>query len=469
MKSLPIFLDLKGRTALLVGGGAAALPKARLLRAAGATLRIVAEAPSEEFRAWAADQRIALAVRPFQERDLDGARIVIAAASDDETRAAVEAASSRQLPINVVDRPELSSFLMPAIIDRDDVVVAVSTHGSAPVLARRLRRTLEALLPARLGPLAAFARRYRSALMAAVTDPTARRRFWEGFFDGPIARDILAGEETKAGAQMLAEINAPGWRRAPRGRVALVGAGPGDPELLTLKALRLLQDAEVVVYDKLIGPEILDYARRDAERIYVGKAPGRHSHGQAEINEILLREARAGKRVVRLKGGDPFVFGRGGEELEQLLRNGIEVELVPGITAATGCAAVAGIPLTHRDHASAVTFVSGQGKDGAPDLDWAALATSRHTLAVYMGVASSERLSQELIAHGRDPETPVAVIERGSLPEERKVFGALRGLGGLIAAEKVEAPALIVIGEVVRLAAEAPPGATGALPLAAAE
>ena len=469
MKSLPIFLDLKGRTALLVGGGAAALPKARLLRAAGATLRIVAEAPSEEFRAWAADQRIALAVRPFQERDLDGARIVIAAASDEETRAAFEAASSRQLPINVVDRPELSSFLMPAIIDRDDVVVAVSTHGSAPVLARRLRRTLEALLPARLGPLAAFARRYRSALTAAVTDPTARRRFWEGFFDGPIARDILAGEETKAGAQMLAEINAPGWRRAPRGRVALVGAGPGDPELLTLKALRLLQDAEVVVYDKLVGPEILDYARRDAERIYVGKAPGRHSHGQAEINEILLREARAGKRVVRLKGGDPFVFGRGGEELEQLLRNGIEVELVPGITAATGCAAVAGIPLTHRDHASAVTFVSGQGKDGAPDLDWAALAISRHTLAVYMGVASSERLSAELIAHGRDPETPVAVIERGSLPEERKVFGTLQGLGALIAAEKVEAPALIVIGEVVRLAAEAPQVAPGTLPLAAAE
>jgi len=469
MKSLPIFLDLKGRTALLVGGGAAALPKARLLRAAGAELRIVAGDPDDDFRSWAADQRIALTERPFQESDLDGARLVIATASDDECRAAVEAATKRQLPVNVVDRPELSSFLMPAIVDRDDVVVAISTHGSAPVLARRLRRTLEALLPARLGPLAAFARRYRVALAAAVTDPTARRRFWEGFFDGPIARDLLAGDDAKAGARMLAEINAPGRRRAPRGRVALVGAGPGDPELLTLKALRLLQDAEVVVYDKLVGPEILDYARRDAERIYVGKAPGRHSHGQAEINEILLREARAGKRVVRLKGGDPFVFGRGGEELERLLRHGIEVELVPGITAATGCAAVAGIPLTHRDHASAVTFVSGQGKDGAPDLDWAALAASRHTLAVYMGVASSERLSQELIAHGRAAETPVAVIERGSLPAERKVFGTLQGLGTLIAAEQIEAPALIVIGEVVRLAAEAPRGADEDLPLAAAE
>ncbi len=470
MKSLPIFLDLKGRTALLVGAGAAALPKARLLTAAGAELRIVAEAPGEAFQTWAAEQRIALEERPFRESDLDGARLVIAAASDDETRAVVEAATARQIPINVVDRPELSSFLMPAIVDREDVVVAISTHGSAPVLARRLRRMLEALLPARLGPLAAFARRYRGAVAAAVTDPVARRHFWETFFDGPIARDLLTGDDGQPGARMLAEINAPaGWHRAPRGRVALVGAGPGDPELLTLKALRLLQDAEVVVYDKLVGPEILDYARRDAERIHVGKAPGRHSHGQAEINEILLREARAGKRVVRLKGGDPFVFGRGGEELERLLRHGIEVELVPGITAATGCAAVAGIPLTHRDHASAVTFVSGQGKDGAPDLDWAALASSRHTLAVYMGVASSERLSRELIAHGRAPETPVAVIERGSLPEQRKVFGTLRGLGALIADDKIEAPALIVIGEVVRLAAAAPQGAADKLPLAAAE
>ena len=469
MKSLPIFVDLRGQDALLVGGGAEALPKARLLRAAGAALRIVAEAPDDAFRSWADAEGIAVAERPFRDGDLDGARLVIAAAAEDQIRAVVAAATARQLPVNVVDRPELSSFLMPAIVDRDDVVVAISTHGSAPVLARRLRRTLESLLPARLGPLAAFARRYRGALAAAVTDSTARRRFWEAFFDGPIARDLLAGNDARAGARMLAEINAPGWRRAPRGRVALVGAGPGDPELLTLKALRLLQDAEVVVYDKLVGPEILDYARRDAERIYVGKAPGRHSHGQGEINEILLREARAGKRVVRLKGGDPFVFGRGGEELEGLLRHSIEVELVPGITAATGCAAVAGIPLTHRDHASAVTFVSGQGKDGAPELDWAALATSRHTLAVYMGVASSARLSHELIAHGRDPETPVAVIERGSLPEERKVFGNLRGLGALIDDEKIEAPALIVIGEVVRLAAEAPRDLAGDLALAAAE
>ena len=469
MKSLPIFVDLKGRTALLVGGGAMALSKARLLRAAGADLRIVAQKPDPEFRAWASEQRIALAERPFREGDLEGARIVIAAGPDDICRTVAEAAATRQVPVNVVDRPDLSSFLMPAIVDRDDVVVAISTHGSAPVLARRLRRTLEALLPARLGPLAAFARRYRGAVAAAVSDPSARRRFWEAFFDGPIARDLLAGEDAEAGARMLTEINAPGWRRAPRGRVALVGAGPGDPELLTLKALRLLQDAEVVVYDKLVGPEILDYARRDAERIYVGKAPGRHSHSQAEINEILLREARAGKRVVRLKGGDPFVFGRGGEEVERLLRHGIEVELVPGITAATGCAAVAGIPLTHRDHASAVTFVSGQGKAGTPDLDWAALAASRHTLAIYMGVASSNKLSRELIAHGRDPGTPVAVIERGSLPEERKVFGTLGGLGALIAEEEIEAPALIVIGEVVRLAAEAPQKAAAELALAAAE
>ena len=479
MKSLPIFLDLKGRTALLVGGGAAALPKARLLYAVGAKLRIVAEAPEAAFRAWAEERRIALAERRFQDDDLDGARVAIAAASDQENRAVAEAAVARQLPVNVVDQPELSSFLMPAIIDREDVVVAISTHGSAPVLARRLRRSIEALLPAGLGRLAAFARRHRSALAAAVTDPRARRRFWEGFFDGAIARDLLAGRTEGVPARMLAEINATGRRSVHRGRVALVGAGPGDPELLTLKALRLLQDADVIVHDKLVGPEVLGYARRDAERIYVGKAAGHHHRSQAEINGILLREARAGKRVVRLKGGDPFVFGRGGEELEHLTQHGIEVELVPGITAATGCAAVAGIPLTHRDHASAVTFLSGQGKSeggkanedktGEPDLDWASLARSRHTLAVYMGVASSETLSEKLIAHGLDPATPVAVVERGSLPGERCVFGTLAGLAELIAAEEVRAPALIVIGEVVGLAAGKRQPRPLAAPLAAAE
>jgi uroporphyrin-III C-methyltransferase len=259
----------------------------------------------------------------------------------------------------------------------------------------------------------------------------------------------------------LPEIEA-GW-------VWLAGAGPGDPGLLTLQALQGLRSAEVVVYDALVGEEILGLAGPGTLLEYAGKRGGKPSPKQTDISRRLIQLAREGRRVLRLKGGDPFVFGRGGEELERLLRHGIEVELVPGITAATGCAAVAGIPLTHRDHASAVTFVSGQGKEGAPDLDWAALAASRHTLAVYMGVAGSERLSEELIAHGRDPETPVAVIERGSLPEERKVFGTLQGLGTLIAAEQIEAPALIVIGEVVRLAAEAPRGTDEDLPLAAAE
>ncbi len=471
MKTLPIFLDLQGQRSLLVGGGATALPKARLLLAAGADLHVVARDADAELRGWAGEGRIHLSERSFRASDLEGVRLAIAAASEPENLALAEAAAARQIPVNVVDRPELSNFLMPAIVDRDDVVVAISTHGSAPVLARRLRRTIEALLPVRLGRLAAFARRYRGALAAAVTGGVARRRFWESFFDGAIAKDILSGRGEDAPARMLAEINAPSWAHAPRGRVALVGAGPGDPELLTLKALRLLQDADVIVHDKLVGPEVLDYARRDAERIYVGKAPGRHSHTQEEINEILLREARAGKRVLRLKGGDPFVFGRGGEELEELTAQGIEVEVVPGITAATGCAAVAGIPLTHRDHASAVTFLSGQGKAGSetgePDLDWAGLARSRHTLAVYMGVASSETLSSRLIAHGLDPATPVAVVERGSLPGERRVFGRLDGLAELIAAEGICAPALIVIGEVVRLAAEAETPA--ALPLAAAE
>ena len=453
MKAFPIFLRLDGRPVLLVGSGPAATAKARLLLAARARLTVIAADPCEDLVTWAQEDRLRLEHRPFKATDCDKAAVVIAASGlPDLDRRVAEAAGARSLPVNVVDNPDLSSFIVPAIIDRGDVVVGISTNGSAPVLARRLRRAIETLLPRRVGSLAAFARRYRKAVEAAVETGPDRRAFWEGFFDGPIARRVLAGDETGAHADMISALNRQTTCQGRPGKVAIVGAGPGDPELLTLRAFRLLQDADTLVYDNLVGPEVLDLARRDAELLFVGKAPGQHSHSQAEINDLLYRLAAEGQRVVRLKGGDPFVFGRGGEEVEHLVERGIEVELVPGITAATGCAAAVGLPLTHRDHASAVTFVSGHGKAGEPDVDWQALARSRQTLVVYMGVAASQRIAQRLIENGLDPATPVAIVERGTLPDQRTIFGTIESLSDLVAAHGVKPPALFVIGDVVRLA-----------------
>jgi uroporphyrin-III C-methyltransferase/precorrin-2 dehydrogenase/sirohydrochlorin ferrochelatase len=354
------------------------------------------------------------------------------------------------MPVNVVDRPDLSSFIMPAIVERDPVVIGISTGGAAPLLARRIRATIEALLPARLGRLVRFAESFRGSVQATIPDARARLRFWERFFEGPLAGAVLAGDESTAREQMLSLVNRPQAAPRPAGVVHIVGAGPGDPDLLTLRALRLMQQADVVVYDKLVGPEILDYARRDAERIYVGKSKGNHARTQDQINELLVVHARTGKRVLRLKGGDPFIFGRGGEEREHLRRAGVRVEVVPGITAATGCAAATGIPLTHRDHAAAATFVTGHGRNGEPDLDWAALARIRHTLVIYMGVSTAGRTAARLIEHGMAPDTPVAVVENGTLESQKTAIGTLAHLGALVAEHGIAGPAIIVVGEVVR-------------------
>jgi uroporphyrin-III C-methyltransferase/precorrin-2 dehydrogenase/sirohydrochlorin ferrochelatase len=303
------------------------------------------------------------------------------------------------------------------------------------------------MLPARLGELARFAERFRPSV-AAVIPPAGRRAFWERFFDGPVSAQMLAGAGAAAREAMLGLINM--RRPEAAGAVAIVGAGPGDPDLLTLRALRLLQEADVIVHDRLVGPGILDLARRDAERIHVGKARGNHSLSQAGINALLAERARAGQRVVRLKGGDPFVFGRGGEEVEHLRREGIAVEVVPGITAATGCAAAAGLPLTHRDVAQSLTLVTAHGRDGEPQLDWQALAGRNQTLVIYMGVAVAERIAARLIEHGRTASTPVAIIENGTLPTQRVVTGTLRDLGALVSGRGIEGPAAIVVGEVVR-------------------
>ena len=456
MNYFPAFLDLNEVPCLVVGGGDRAAKKARLLLKAGAKVTVVAPRAGAEVVGLSGELRLQLVRRGFVAGDVLGRAAVISATGLSEVDARVaEAARNAGVQINVVDRPDLSSFIVPAIVDREPVVIGISSGGTSPLLARRVRARIEALLPARLGRLARFAESFRTAVKAVIPDAGARRRFWEGLIDGPVAAEVLAGREAAARERMLALVNRPDARRPPEGMVHIVGAGPGDPDLLTLKALRLLEQADVVVHDRLIGPDILDYARRDAERIYVGKARGSHARTQDQINTLLVGLSRAGKRVLRLKGGDPFVFGRGGEELDHLRRHGIHAEAVPGITAATGCAAAVGIPLTHRDHASAVTLVTGHGQSGEPEVDWAALAVSRHTLVIYMGVSAAGRIAARLIAHGLAPGTPAAVVENGTLDTQKTVTGTLGELAAMIRDNGIEGPAVLVIGDVVAGASRA--------------
>ena len=458
MRYYPTFFDLRGRPALLVGGGETAARKLRLLRKAGAEITLVASVVTPEIADLAEAGDIVWHERAFDERDLEGIALVHAASDDNEAdRAVAQAASARGLPVNVVDDPEASSFIMPAIVDRDPIVIGISSGGTAPVLARRVRESIERLLPARLGRLARFAERFRGAVKATQT-PAAQRGFWERVFDGPIARQVLAGDEHGAREAMISLINRqPANDEKPQtGAVHIVGAGPGDPDLLTLKALRLIQDADVILYDKLVGPEIVELARRDAERVYVGKTKGNHSLPQEEINALIAEHAEAGRRVVRLKGGDPFVFGRGGEELLSLRERGIEAEVVPGITAAAACAAASGIPLTHRGLARGVSLVTGHAEDGEPDFDWPALADGRQTLAVYMGVSTAGSVMRRLLEAGAEPWRPVAVIEKGTRPDQRVLTGTLEGLEDLVRDRAVEGPAMIIVGEVAALAATQP-------------
>ncbi|WP_044562838.1 siroheme synthase CysG [Azospirillum sp. B4] len=455
--AFPLFLTLTGQTALIVGGGELALRKARLVAgpdAGGRGARLVVVAPEvhPDLAALAAEVRL----RPFTANDLDGATLVFAAGEDEEEAARVAAlARDRGLLVNVPDRPAQSTFIMPAIVDRGPITVAISTGGTSPVLARRLRARIEAALEPGLGRLATFLDGFRAAVRAVKSDETARRRFWERVIDGPVAQRFLAGDEAGARDQLVKVLNTSD-DAAEGGSVALVGAGPGDPDLLTLRALRVLQNADVVVHDKLVDDRILDYVRRDARRVYVGKSKSCHTVSQDEINALLVREARAGHRVVRLKGGDPFVFGRGGEEMVVLRAAGVAVELVPGITAAAGCAAATGIPLTHRGLAQGITLVTAHGAAGTqggsaePALDWTALARLDHTLAIYMGLSKAGLVAERLIAAGKAPTTPAALVENGTRPDQALVVGTLAGLADLAAGRA--GPALILVGEVVTLA-----------------
>ncbi len=448
LRYFPAFLDLAGRPVLVVGGGAVAARKVRLLRGAGARVTVVSKRLCEELADLAREPDIAVIQRGFAAGDVLGKTLAVAATDEPEVnRRVAEAGETAGVPVNVVDDAALSTFIFPAIVQRGDVVVAISSSGAAPVLARRLRARIEEILPQGLGALARFARRLRESVRRRVADPARRLRIWEEAIEGPVAEAVFAGREAEAVAHLERLIDG----SARPGSVAIVGAGPGDPDLLTVKALRLIQRADVIVHDKLVSPDALGHARRDALLIYAGKSRGNHTMPQEEINLLLAHHARQGRRVVRLKGGDPFIFGRGGEELAHLRRHGIPVEVVPGVTAASACAAAASVPLTHRGSAEAVVLVTGQGTAGAPRIDWSALARLDQTIAVYMGVAAAPRIAADLIEGGLDPSTPVALVENASLRTERTLFGTLSSLAALVAEHKVEGPAVILIGAVAAL------------------
>ena len=452
MNYFPVFFDLKGQNVLVVGGGDVALRKISLLERSGAVITLVAPEIVPELRQRGAAGHLKVKAREFVPSDLDGARLVIVATSRRAiNRWIAKLSDARAIPVNVVDDREASRFIIPAIVDRDPVLVAVSTGGTSPVLARRLRERLEASIPKRMGDLALWLRGLRRTSMARLRDTKERRRFFETIVDGPAARRFIDGDSQ--GALRIAQRLLSRTATAPRasGEVTLVGAGPGDPELLTLKALRALQDADVIFHDRLVSEAILDFARRDATRICVGKSAGGIGTTQSEINHLLIRHATEGKRVVRLKGGDPFIFGRGGEELEALALAQIDFSVVPGVTAASGCAAYAGIPLTHREYAHSVSFVTGHADENGKQPDWRALAFPGATAVFYMGLARLDHIVSKLLEHGAAVTLPAAIVARGTLPNQRIIAATLGTILDAASRAALESPALLVVGEVVAL------------------
>jgi uroporphyrin-III C-methyltransferase/precorrin-2 dehydrogenase/sirohydrochlorin ferrochelatase len=446
MRFLPLFFDLGKGPVILVGTGKEALAKLRILKAAGAQIRwyVLARDDVDDGDAQDVDLRIGLPA----EEDFLGVIALVASAGTEFDEQLAARARAMNVPVNIVDRPDLSTFIFPSIVDRGDVVVAIGTGGTSPVLARRLREKIEQLLPERIGEFAGLMGRYRERLHALRHRGFSTRHFWERVIDGPIGALFLAGRTAKAEAALIIEIERAG-QEAPRpGQVQIVGAGPGDPDLLTLKAFHALQSADIVLTDDLVSSEILGRVRRDAEIVHVGKRKGHIGIGQDAINRRLIAEAKAGRYVVRLKGGDPFIFGRGGEEREALEAEGIAVTVVPGITAALGCAAEAGVPLTFRKEATRLSIVTANTADGADKIDWTGLADRTTTVAIYMGLTAAASVRNGLVSAGRDPQTPVAVLARGTRPDSRSLTGTLSQLPAL-AAGAGEGPALIVVGDVV--------------------
>lgn len=450
MDFLPLFTDLHNKPCLLVGGGQVALRKARLLCKSGGQLRVVAHDISVELESLCAEHGGECLVADYSEALLSDVFLVVAATDDAALNARVSAdCHARHIPVNVVDSPELCSVILPAIIDRSPLVIAVSSGGKSPVLARLMRTKLESSIPAAYGRLATLFGAYRERVKAKIASIDDRRYFWENTLEGPIAEMVFAGKERQAEEELAALID--GAALDERGEVFLIGAGPGDPDLMTFKALRLLQRADVVLYDRLVAPEIVDMCRKDAERVYVGKARSNHAVPQEDINQQLIRCAKEGKKVARLKGGDPFIFGRGGEEIQQLAEQGIPFQVVPGVTAASGCASYAGIPLTHRDYAQSVRFVTGHLKDDSIDLPWHELVHGQQTIVFYMGLVGLPTICQQLIAHGRSPDTPIALVQQGTTRNQKVVVATLATMVASVAREPVKAPTLIIVGEVVEL------------------
>jgi uroporphyrin-III C-methyltransferase/precorrin-2 dehydrogenase/sirohydrochlorin ferrochelatase len=452
MDYLPIFLKVQDRPCLVVGGGKVAARKASLLQRAGAHVTVVAPEICDDLQHLAEQGDVVHARRTFLDSDIDDKALVIAATNDEEVNRHVSRlAGERHIPTNVADNPQLCNFIMPSVIDRSPVLVAVSTGGSSPVLARLLRARLESFIPAAYGRLARLVDEYRQDVKRRFAEPVKRRYFWESILQGRVSELLFAGQEDKARSALQQAISDTDEQFAAVGEVYLVGAGPGDPDLITFRALRLMQQADVVVYDRLVSEPILDMVRRDAEMIYAGKQRDQHTLSQETINELLVRLAREGKRVLRLKGGDPFIFGRGGEEIETLAEEGISFQVVPGITAAAGCASYAGIPLTHRDYAQACIFVTGHLKDGSVDLDWDSLARPAQTVVFYMGMHSIPIISKELIAHGLPASTPVALVQKGTTREQRVYIETLASLPDIVTRKSLKPPTIIIVGEVVSL------------------
>ncbi|MCP4982147.1 MAG: uroporphyrinogen-III C-methyltransferase [Gammaproteobacteria bacterium] len=451
MNFLPVFYNISSKTCLVVGGGAIAARKAELLLKAQGRVRVVAPEIGDRLRELATTADLEIEQRGFAEEDIQGAVCVIAATDDEDVNREVSRlAQTQNIPVNVVDNPDLCSFIMPAMIDRKPMQIAISTGGVSPVLARMLRSKLESCIPGAYGELASLAEQYRDAVKDSLPNVDLRRRFWESVLEGRVAELVFSGRNDDAGELLQHELQDFNTD-AVKGEVYLVGAGPGDPDLITFKALRLMQKADVVVYDRLVSGPILDMVRRDAEKIYAGKAKANHAIPQENINQLLVRLAKEGKRVLRLKGGDPFIFGRGGEELAELIDENIDFQVVPGITAASGCASYAGIPLTHRDYSQACIFVTGHRRNGEDELNWEMLSHANQTVIFYMGLENVERICRSLKAHGRAADTPAALVEKGTTAAQRVFVGDLDSLPGIIADNEVHAPTLILVGEVVAL------------------
>ncbi len=445
-------LRLQDQKVLVVGGGQVAVRKVDMLLRSGAIVRLVAQNLDPALTKTLTQTRHEILQRRFQPEDIDGVRLVVAATNDKAVNLQVyEEARQRFVPVNVVDNPAMCDFIFPSIVDRSPVIVAVSSGGNSPVLARLLRSRLETFIPSGFGNLAELLGNYREKVKQGIPSMSQRMRFWESVMNGPVAEQMMSGKKDKA-EQLLDAALEQADHIGTAGEVYLVGAGPGDPDLLTFRALRLMQQADVVLYDRLVSREILNMTRQDAEKIHVGKQRKQHTMAQQDISKLLVTLAQEGKRVLRLKGGDPFIFGRGGEEIQELAAAGVPFQVVPGITAASGCAAYAGIPLTHRDYSQSVRFVTGHLKNDTCDLDWKNLAEeAEQTLVFYMGLVSLPIICKELINHGMPSDKPIALIQQGTTPSQKVFIGTLATLPDIIASQEVQAPTLIIVGDVVRL------------------